>query len=332
MSRSRILTFSSGLGGLGLAASFLLFCAATVCYIGRWDVMAAATFLPFWAWSIVGLSLAFAGWFLRRAHRSFLVLCLIWAVATVTLSDDLSRLLLSLFQASQLSRKNSGVARLRVITLNCAGQSAAATEVASENPDLVLLQESPPEEAVARLARDLFGRDGEYFYGFDCSLIARGPIGPLPAPKGALFTRAKARLAGGKEFEVISVRLTPPEIRFDLWATACWAAHYNDRLGRRAQLAVLLTQSGWSDFGTTRIVGGDFNVPGGDGVLRILEPAMKDSFREAGIGWGNSAINDLPVSRPDQIWVSKSCRVEVVRTKRSGFSDHRMVISDLVLE
>jgi hypothetical protein len=125
----------NALGWLGLAASVLLLCAATVCYIGRWDVVAAATFLPFWTWGLAGLGLALIGWFFKRAHRSFLLLCLIWVTAVAFLSDDLSRLLVSLFHAPLLSCKNGGVAHLRVVTLNCAGQSAAAAEVASEKSD-----------------------------------------------------------------------------------------------------------------------------------------------------------------------------------------------------
>jgi len=327
-----VVSLLSRLGWAGLAASFLLLCTSIVSYIGRWDIIAAASFFPFWTWGIAGLGLAVTGWFFNRAHRSFLVLCLMWATAISFLSDDLSRFLVSFFQAPQSSRKNERLAQLRVVTLNCSGQSAAAGEVASENPDLVLLQESPPEDAVARLAKELYGGHGGYLYGFDCSIISRGPVYPLPAPKGAHFTRAGVHVQGGREIEVASIRLSPPEIRFDLWDPACWTAHYIDRLGRREQLAELLTEHNRSDDGRLRIVGGDFNVPGGDGILRMIEPAMKDSFREAGAGWGNSAINDLPVSRPDQIWISKSCRARAVRTKQSSFSDHRMVITDLDLE
>lgn len=329
---SRPVRFFCALGRSVLVTSFLLFCAAVLCYLGRWDFVAAFTFLPFWWWGIVGLSLALAGWFFERAHRTFFLLCFMWVAATLTLSDDISRLLLSRLESHQFSHKNKVAVRVRVLTLNCAGRAAAAMEVLSEKPDLVLLQESPPEDAVAVLARKLFGDEGHYLYGLDCSIIAHGQIEALPVPKGNHFARAKIRFADGEEIEAVSVRLNPPEIRFDLWSPSCWAAHQADRLSRREQLAELFAQPGWSEYSHARIMGGDFNLPGRDGVFRLLEPNMKDAFREAGIGWGNSAINDLPVSRPDQIWISKTYRAEVTKTKRSGFSDHRMVVSDVALK
>lgn len=317
------------IGRLFLALSALLLLALTVGYLGRWDAVAAATFLPFWTWSIAGLLLTLAGWFLLRANGTALLLGLLWLAATVGLSDDISRFVLSPFASPPPPHAPATSSRLRIVTLNCAGHATAAAEVVPEKPDIVFLQESPPERAVAELAQTLFGSEGRYLYGLDCSLIARGNIEPLPAPTGTRFLRAKIDLTDGPTIDATNLRLNPPEIRLDLWSAACWKAHHADRMQRRHHLQALLTQPGWDHPDPPRILAGDFNVSAGDGVLRLLKPTLRDAFREAGIGWGNSAINDLPVARPDQIWISRPLTPLVVWTQPSTVSDHRMVLCDL---
>jgi vancomycin resistance protein VanJ len=78
------------------------------------------------------------------------------------------------------------------------------------------------------------------------------------------------------------------------------------------------------------IVGGDFNAPAGDAIFRLLRPFLKDSFGEAGTGWGNTALNSIPISRPDQIWISHPGAVFGARAQQTAHSDHRMVIADLI--
>jgi len=316
-------------GSVLLTVSFLLLVALTIGYLGRWDMVAAATFLPFWTWSIFGLLLIFAGWFFLREKRVVQVLSLLWLTAAVFVSDDLSRFVFSAGQSPPSSLQTGERGPIRIVTLNCAGHAAAAAEIVREKPEIVFLQESPPEQSVSELARTLFGSEGRYLYGLDCSLIARGSIAPLPSPEGNHFLRAKITLLGGPTIEVTNLRLNPPEIRLDLWSPACWKAHQQDRAQRREHLQNLLTQPDWNNPDILRIVAGDFNVPAGDGILRLLKPHLRDAFREAGIGWGNSAISGLPVARPDQIWISRSLRPLAVWSKPSTFSDHLMILCDV---
>jgi endonuclease/exonuclease/phosphatase (EEP) superfamily protein YafD len=79
------------------------------------------------------------------------------------------------------------------------------------------------------------------------------------------------------------------------------------------------------------VVGGDFNEPGGDPLLRSVLPGLRDCFSVAGVGWGDTLINELPVWRVDQIWVSEHFRSEIVRARRTVNSDHRIVVCDLSL-
>ncbi|MBI4474447.1 MAG: hypothetical protein HY646_17385 [Acidobacteria bacterium] len=77
------------------------------------------------------------------------------------------------------------------------------------------------------------------------------------------------------------------------------------------------------------MVGGDFNAAAGDASDRDLQPDLHDAFAEAGRGWGNTLLNDLPVVRIDQIWVSRHFRAVNVRAYRTRYSDHRAVVCDL---
>lgn len=85
------------------------------------------------------------------------------------------------------------------------------------------------------------------------------------------------------------------------------------------------------DLNTPLIVGGDFNTPPGDSLFRKLRPRLRDSFPEGGIGLGNTIINDIPLSRIDQLWVSRHFRIHSVLVRRTEHSDHRLVICDVSL-
>jgi len=310
----------------------VVFCLGIVaCYTVRWDVVSAVTLLPFWVWGIIGTGLSVIVW---RLHRGIwpLLLCLAWLCVTFFCSDDLSRLIRSrLPWPTSASISTTGL-RLRVITLNCASQASAAAEAESWKPDLVLLQESPSSNDVSRLAREWFGNEGNFIVGWDCSIIARGQLNRLSESRTFHYTMVRFTLPQGKEVEVVSLRLSPPLTRLDLWSSACWRAHREDRLMRKGQMQQLVDEFQSFKANIPFIVGGDFNCPAGDAVARLLKPRLKDTFCEAGIGWGNTGINDFPISRPDQIWVSDNFRTVQAWAVKTRNSDHRMVVCDLVLQ
>jgi endonuclease/exonuclease/phosphatase (EEP) superfamily protein YafD len=77
------------------------------------------------------------------------------------------------------------------------------------------------------------------------------------------------------------------------------------------------------------IVAGDFNVPQGDKVFALLPDNLYDSFSVQGRGIGNTVMNDMPLMRFDQIWVSRDFKIIQSFAVKSSVSDHRMVISDV---
>jgi vancomycin resistance protein VanJ len=326
LNRQKPYRFLHWLGLLCSMVSIVLGIGILVCYITRWDHVAAVTFLPFWVWGIMGTMLTLIAW---RLHRRIwhLLISLIWVCLTLFYSDDISRLI-----RPHLSGKAPVTGRhLRVISLNCAGQVSAAAEAGSWKPDIVLLQESPSSNDVAKLSREWFGDGGDFLVGLDCSIIARGRLTRLSDLKTTRFSRTHLALPQGTGVEVISLRLVPPVVRLDLWSPACWRAHLYDRRVRKEQMQQLVDDLQGFKADIPYIAGGDFNSPAGDAVSALLKPRLKDTFRDGGIGWGNTGINEFPVSRPDQIWVSRDFQTIAAWAVKTRNSDHRMVVCDLAL-
>jgi vancomycin resistance protein VanJ len=143
--------------------------------------------------------------------------------------------------------------------------------------------------------------------------------------------QARVRLNSGLEFEVISLRLAPALVRLDLWSPDCWREQSANRQARRRQLQRIVDPLADVPATSQLIVGGDFNAPAGDAVFRLLRPRLEDAFEQAGRGWGNTITSDAPFHRIDQVWTSPELRATDVRAERSEYSDHRMVVCDLIL-
>jgi len=304
------------------------------CYALRNDRMAAVTVFPPWAWVVVGFGLP-AFRVLSLGRRSAAFISAVWLVFLMAFADHPTAMFRrSAGASSQWTAARGDGRAVRVVSLNCAGGAAAAGEVAALEPDIVLLQESPSRSQLEALARELFGDDGQALWGVDASLVARGPIEPrqLPRDVTTYAVQARVRLAGGREVEVVSLRLQHALVRFDLWSPNCWREQTANRRRRRDQLAAIL--QGGNDVATdvAMIVGGDFNAPPGDAVYRLLSPRMRDAFASGGCGWGNTIVNNwFPFSRIDQVWTSDAFVAIDVFSAPTLHSDHRLVVCDLVL-
>jgi vancomycin resistance protein VanJ len=313
-------------------ASGLLCLALSICYLGRPDASAAITIIPLWAWLVPGLFLA--AFNLRgRENRKGWPIVAAWLTFVLLLAEEPWSIGRALTRHASITHEaRAAGSNLRVITLNCAiGNRLAAAEVATFAPDIVLLQESPGRSEVEKLARRLFGADAGVAYGVDASLIARGRVvpGELPTDLRGYFVHARVTFPTGPVIEVVSTRLVPAVFRADLWSPDCWREQAENRRRRREQVRAIAQRIGSSALPV--IVGGDFNAPQGDAVFQLLRPTFHDSFAEGGVGWGNTIINDLPVLRIDQIWVSDAFHARAVVARRTRYSDHRMVICDLEL-
>lgn len=310
----------------------LLCVAVSLSYWSQPDWLAPITLLPPWCWLIPGVALALFGRSRRRHH--FAAALTLWAAFIVLFCEEPRSLILSKSwpTTNWLAAREHGRG-IRVISLNCnVGQSESVQEVAFWQPDLVLLQESPGEEQLRRLSRELFGDDGTHLYGGDVSILARGKLQPKLASDRSCFIHAEIDLPAGSRANIVSLRLAPPVYRLDFWSPAFWIEHHNKRLEHRQQIHDLMKQIERDASPNLWVVGGDFNAPPYDGALEPLHTQLADTFRQAGRGWGSTGTNQFPLFRVDQIWVSQGFHVESVKAIETIHSDHRMVVCDLIID
>ena len=277
-----------------LLFSALLWVATTICFLGTWDHVAAITVFPQWSWAVGGiLTAAVAFRLLRSESRLPLFTMLLWLLSCFYFADNLLPVVRGVLHgAAPKGRAQNST--FRIVTLNCASSPLAAREVMKFQPDIVLLQELPPSNTVAHLARDWFGEAGSVVAGFDCAIVSHYPLKAIDARMATHHTRAILTLPQGRELLVTSLRLTPPLGRTDLWNPAAWRGYKEDRRQRRRELRSVLETEPRVDL--PEILAGDFNAPMGDGIYKLLGQ-YRDSHRTAGRGWGNTALNDIPLFR-----------------------------------
>lgn len=78
------------------------------------------------------------------------------------------------------------------------------------------------------------------------------------------------------------------------------------------------------------VLAGDFNSPPDSELYRILKRDLKDSFSEAGSGFGFTYKANLPLWRIDYIWAG-DLKISRCQTLNPGLSDHRAVEAFLEL-
>lgn len=316
-----------------LIASALLCLGASICYIVQPDSCAVVTFWPAWAWAAAGVLMTLLAWN-RRGKRGVMLVVLAWLIFACVFSEE-PRSIFSLRHwpdPEWAASRQEGKA-LRVVSLNCAVQTeAAADEVIAYHPDIVLLQEAPNEQYVNKLGRRLFGKSAAVVCRTDQAVIARGRVTASSSPRLiGLYAWARIRLAHGPEVAIFSVHLYPPVLRFDPWLPDCWKDYALNRRLRRGEMKELADDINLASGNLPVIVGGDFNAPGGDAVFGLMPPRLTDAFREASSGWPDTVINDFPVSRYDQIWLTREFRPASPVVRKTLHSDHRMVICDVVV-
>ena len=326
MPEAKISRVAHHVGFALLLASAALWIVTTIFFVGVWDHVAAITTFPQWTWATAGiLSAAIACRLLRPRNRSPFFLMVLWLLTTVYFADNVVPFMRGLLHGA-VPPPTAPPGTIRVISLNCATSRSAAQEVMRFQPDIVLLQESPTSNKVAQLAQEWFGSNGLFVVGWDCAIVSRFPLTPVDKIQGVHYTRAIVTLPRNGELLVTSLRLTPPLGSMDLWKPSTWRAYAEDRRLRTRQLrAVLEVERPKPNL--PEIVGGDFNAPAGDGIYKLLH-AYRESHRRAGRGWGGTALNTIPIFRPDQIWLKHLTPAWCCAVK-TAHSDHRMVVTDV---
>ncbi|BCW98817.1 MAG: hypothetical protein KatS3mg024_1644 [Armatimonadota bacterium] len=320
--RKRVRSRSAAVWACYISVALLALCSFA--FAARPFGLAAVTVLPVWFWWLIGLGLVAAAW--QAVGRAALPLFALWMVYLVAFAEEPRSLGRTLLPAPRPEKL------IRVVSLNCAvANHDAAAEALLSNPDVVLYQESPGPRGLQEVSRLLFGRSIVRVGEFGNAILARGSMvdSKQPLAVRSTLTRARVRLEAGPEVELVSLRLTPAETRLDYWNPVCWLEHSRNRRARDAEMAAVAAYLSTVPPDVPVILGGDFNVPQGDGIFRRLRPRLRDAFREGGRGWGNTFLNSFPILRIDQVWTSAHFRAISVRAKMTAHSDHRMVICEL---
>lgn len=217
---------------------------------------------------------------------------------------------------------------IRLITFNCLGQGIALDEIRVLQPDFVFLQESPTPDRVSTFAREFSNTEALYIQDFDTAIIAPGEsLEKIEVELALSFcTIGILTTPTFGKIQLVSLRLKPSMPRIDLWNPKCWIEQKRTREIQLEQINGLL---GILDTTMPTIIGGDFNVPQGDPVFSVLRRHFYDAYRSGGRGIGNTILNDFPVLRIDQIWLSKDFETIQSFVQKSSVSDHRMVVCDI---
>jgi len=317
-----------------LILALILGCVVFFLYLSQPDWLVPVTMVPPWLWIVPASVVLWLGWWkeLRIEWRLLAACTLLFVVSYVEEFRSMTRL------RSQPARdwrndEDTSLNTIRVVSINCnGGNGRCLDEALAYEPDIILLQESPSSEKVAEFAKLAFGEEGNSLWNGDTSIVARGSIRAVHSQRGAPFVCGLVSLSRERNIAVVSLRLSAPAQRLDFWSRHFWVAYKDMRQNHRKQLKDMLAKLDQDKFATRWVIGGDFNSLAGDGAMSPLRERLRDSFRDAGTGWGGTGTNDMPLFRVDQIWTSQNILPMVVTSRRSQFSDHRLVVADFFVE
>lgn len=319
-------TWTAGVRAIVVAAAILIGLVAILACIWRPDHLAALALVPPWCWLVGGLASTFLVWRIRQT-RMAVALAAFWIVFACGWVEEVP----SLARLAGAKLTGTGILPgqpLRIVSLNCSGSERCLADLQPASADVVLLQEAPGREALARMTADLFGEAGEFCTAGDVAILARGTFSNQVEDQAGTFVAASVRFADGRQMECVSLRLAPPPSRLDPWTSGFWAEHRQLRELHRRQVAQLMLAVAGRLDASAVVIGGDFNTLPLDTALGELRPHVTDSFAKRGVGWGATGTNDWPLFRVDQIWTSSQLVPIQTFARKTVHSDHRIVICE----
>src|SRR5262249_30291155 len=150
-------------------------------------------------------------WRLRR-RRLVAGLLFLWIVFAIGWVEEM-RSVPRLARIADRPRAEAEDHAIRIVSLNCAGEAKNLVDLRRLHPDVALLQETPGEEQLTQMTADLFGAKGNYLFGGDTAIIARGRINSRFVDRGGHFVAGDVVLVDGREIACLSLRLAPPPAR-----------------------------------------------------------------------------------------------------------------------
>lgn len=316
-----------------LIFSTILCLAVAHVYWHQPDTLAALTLVPAWCWLVPAYVLLRYG--MNRTHRvwSWLTL-LLWAAFFAVFVDEIPSLWRGFTSTATTQRPAFDRPQaIRIATANCSqGTAESAARAFAFQPAILLLQESPGEQALSELVTQYFGEAGSMLHGQDTSILAKGRITAHEVPRNVNCHMAIVELTDGPTLLVVCLRLTPPPARIDFWSPTFWKAHAENRRQHRQELTDILAEIEKLESPHSVLIGGDFNLQPRDTALDRLRKTYRDAFRLTGHGWGHTGTNEFPLFRVDMLWSSTGLNPLSVTAEYNEASDHRLVIGDFELK
>ncbi len=319
------------LGALIPAFLLVLYFGVLSSLLNRWDGLVAITLIPLWALAGVGMILSLLSWLFFRGIPSIVVFCF-WLVTGIVGSEETHSLVRELTNTIDPREAPQPERQYRAINVNALRSVEGLQQVKDLKPDLVIIQEPPGEEELRGLASSWFESNFDLLHNDGLAIAAKGEFLDIIDEEGTPAIHARVQIETGLLIDVTSIELSPCLPTPKLWSPAAWRQLNEARVHNRRTLRTHLGENQITQSNIGRIVAGGFQTPPGDDVFRPLESnGMTDVFGKAGEGWGNTYPSDYAVLRLDQIWVSENFGISSAQAIPNRTSDHRIVISDLIL-
>ncbi|HBN76370.1 endonuclease/exonuclease/phosphatase family protein [Rubinisphaera italica] len=308
--------------------------AVSIPYGLRPDAWLALTVFPVWVWTappvlIVLMIGLFSG-------RRYLLVTFPLLLVTYIASDTPTAFLREIIHNAPPTVRLSGDQSLRIISHNCHHLPSSLLALKKYDPDIVLIQETLKTIELEEARIHLFGDAGFSLRGSDLSILSRYPLTQISLDNNYQNYCMAARTSiptqnGAESILLVPVHLYSPPFRYELWQSDCWQSYTQHRIAQKEQFNAIMDSLPDFNVSDNVIIGGDFNATAGDHIFERLPAFMRESFQEAGVGWGCSFPSKYPVVRIDQLWTTPRMKPVRCHTVDSESSDHRVVIVDYEL-
>ncbi len=281
-------------------------------------------YAPQWPFAILPAVAALWALLARRGGLLIANLVVLW-VALFTVAD---------LQIPGPPPATEGRQTIRVMTWNLHAYPYRLEEMCERveewDPDILCTQESGAGE-FRKLLPDHFTRSGGDLRIFSRYKILRHQhviLEPYP-PRVALMCEIET---DGGPITVLTVHFPRATQKGGLPADWALLPDYVEG-GLRVRETKFEGLLEWLPDDRPLIVAGDMNTPPSSKYYRMLAERMQDAFAARGSGFGHSFVwrEIWPLLRIDYVWFSGGIEALSCTTGQNAPSDHRPVISDLVL-
>ena len=292
------------------------------------------------------------------APLPFLALALLWTRQRRWLWTQLVAALLLLFPLMGLAlpwpTSSAGGRSFRLLSLNADsghfGPAAIAAEVASHEPDIVLIQEGQINGG--ELSEELRKRFPHVEASTQFTLASRFPIlstidperlpyfGRQRSPRfmkyvietsiGAVTIFNVHPVSPRGALRVSRFRDALHQLRTGAFLEGDPDADLQENAGLRGLQIATVAELAAKEHGLV-LIAGDTNLPGLSAILRNHLSQYEDAFRAAGSGFGYTFPAKHPFLRLDRIFAGRYLRFTSFHVTCPGISDHLCVVADIEL-